>query len=77
MSEETNPRHDCLAYYDDLTVDEIMEIDEQRAKFKAALEKIADPRILGHTEPDYQTRYYCLIHLATESLAGTDRKGEE
>lgn len=32
-----------------------------------ALDKIADPRLIGHTEPDLYTRYGCLINVATEA----------
>lgn len=55
----------------------MIERDEARAErdhYRMALQKIADPRKLGHSEPDYQTRYYCLINVASEALADSEEK---
>jgi cell division protein FtsB len=53
-------------------------LTEQVKAFRAALEKISDPRKMNHTEPDLYTKYGCLIHLASEVLAKFEKavKGE-
>lgn len=38
-------------------------------RMRAALEKIADPRKRDHSEPDYQTKYYCVQNIAIEALS--------
>lgn len=37
-------------------------------RYKLALEKIEDPRKIGHTEPDEYTKQGCLMNIAHEAL---------
>lgn len=46
------------------------ETHDQLAKFRAALEKIADPRKRDHKEPDAYTQLGCVMHIAQEALRG-------
>lgn len=67
---QTKKLREILKAEEHENLDELVIFVEDKLQLATeALEKIADPRLLGHTEPDYQTRYYCLINLAESTLA--------
>jgi hypothetical protein len=43
--------------------------EEQRDRYKVALEKIADPRKRDHKEPDAYTELGCVMNIANEALS--------
>ena len=46
-------------------------------KAREALEKIADPRKRGHSEPDEYTQHGCAIHIAETTLIEIDEALKE
>jgi hypothetical protein len=69
MSENTRyyfrGRNDIYAY---VSEEDFKTLQAERDKYKAALEKIADPRLRDHKEPDAYTELCCVMHIAAEAL---------
>lgn len=44
-------------------------VTAERDRYRAALEKIADPRKRDHREPDAYTQLGCVMHIAETALS--------